>query len=334
MLYSKAEQKKVSCFLCEHRCLISPGKYGVCGVRKNHSGTLKTEVYGDIIAANVDPIEKKPLFHFLPGSLSFSVATIGCNFRCSFCQNWQISQARTNDGSSNQNRSFSPEEIVKAACDSGCRSIAYTYTEPTIFFEFAYDTAVLAQKQNISSVFVTNGYMTPEAIQKIRPYLGAANIDLKSFHNNFYKEICKARLEPVLNSIRLMYDLGIWIEVTTLVVPGQNDSEEELISIARFLADLDKGIPWHISRYHPDYEFDHSPATPVEVLKMAARIGRDAGLEYIYMGNVPGESNTTYCPNCRETLIQRSALSMISNKIKDGHCPFCGNPIAGVFSFS
>ena len=333
MLYKKLEKDRVSCFLCEHRCLISPGKYGICNVRRNHGGTLMTEVYGEIIAANIDPIEKKPLFHYLPGSLSFSVATIGCNFRCSFCQNWQISQANKKNGFSAQIKSYYPEDIIKVASDNKCQSIAYTYTEPTIFFEFAYDTARLAKESKVGNIFVTNGYMTPEAIHKIRPYLDAANIDLKSLQDDFYKDICKARLEPVLNSIRMMNDLGIWIEVTTLVVPGQNDSDEELTSIARFIANVNRDIPWHISRYHPDFEFDHSPATPLDTLKKAVRIGKDAGLHYIYIGNLPGESDTT-CPNCGEILIQRSALSMTSNKIKNGRCPSCGNRTAGIFSLS
>ena len=331
MLWRSLEGGKVDCFLCAHRCQVAAGKFGVCGVRENREGKLVTRVYGEVIAAHIDPIEKKPLYHFLPGTTSFSIATIGCNFRCPFCQNWQISQAGKKDKGFGGGQPLSPEEIVRAARTRGCRSISYTYTEPTIFFEYAYDTSKLAREAGLANVFVTNGYMTAEALRLIQPYLDAANVDLKAFQEETYKKVCGARLGPVLDSIRLMRELGIWVEVTTLVVPGMNDGNEELAAIARFIASVSPEIPWHISRFHPDYKYTQTPATPIERLRKAAALAREAGLKFIYIGNVWGESEVTICPQCGKDLIRRSGFSVEENKIKGGKCSFCGSPIAGVF---
>ncbi|HCS47719.1 MAG TPA: AmmeMemoRadiSam system radical SAM enzyme [Candidatus Aminicenantes bacterium] len=331
MLWRSLEGGKVDCFLCAHRCQVAAGKFGVCGVRENREGKLVTRVYGEVIAAHIDPIEKKPLYHFLPGTTSFSIATIGCNFRCPFCQNWQISQAGKKDKGFGGGQPLSPEEIVWAARTRGCRSISYTYTEPTIFFEYAYDTSKLAREAGLANVFVTNGYMTAEALRLIQPYLDAANVDLKAFQEETYKKVCGARLGPVLDSIRLMRELGIWVEVTTLVVPGMNDGNEELAAIARFIASVSPEIPWHISRFHPDYKYTQTPATPIERLRKAAALAREAGLKFIYIGNVWGESEVTICPQCGKDLIRRSGFSVEENKIKGGKCSSCGSPIAGVF---
>ncbi|MBE0480035.1 MAG: AmmeMemoRadiSam system radical SAM enzyme, partial [Dehalococcoidia bacterium] len=251
MLWEKTDEGKVHCFLCSHHCRIADTRVGVCGVRRNEAGELHTLVYAATISANVDPIEKKPLYHFLPGSTSYSIATIGCNFQCGFCQNWQISQAARQEGGLVSGYEMMPGEVVKEAQRFKCASISYTYTEPTIFFEYAYDTSRLAREAGLRNVFVTNGFMTREALDTIQPYLDAANVDLKSFREDYYKTICKARLKPVLDSITYMKELGIWVEVTTLIVPGSNDSEEELNDIAGFIAALDRDIPWHISRFHP-----------------------------------------------------------------------------------
>jgi len=291
MLYEKLDKDAVHCYLCSHHCRISEGMFGVCGVRKNTKGKLNTLVYAEVIAAHVDPIEKKPLYHFLPGSFSYSIAAIGCNFRCGFCQNWQISQrTKKNDIVVGAGRDLplhmNPEDIVNQAKKNNCASISYTYTEPTIFFEFAYDTAKLAKSEGLKNVFVTNGFMTKEAIGAIRPYLDAANIDLKFFKDESYKKICKARLQPVLDSIKLMHELGVWVEVTTLVIPGVNDSDEEFSAIAKFLALIDKGIPWHVSAFHADYKFTDYPSTPIESLKKARKIGNEAGLKLVHLGNV------------------------------------------------
>ncbi|MFO7911391.1 MAG: AmmeMemoRadiSam system radical SAM enzyme [Desulfotignum sp.] len=334
MLYEKPEDRednRVHCFLCSHHCRISDTKFGVCRVRQNRGGVLYTHVYGETIAMNIDPVEKKPLYHFLPGSRSFSVATKGCNFQCGFCQNWQISQT-SKDGSGLSGTPFPPADIVHRAKKEGCQSIAYTYTEPTIFFEYAYDTAALASQEGIYNVFVTNGYMTPEAIKTIHPYLDGANVDLKSFQDDFYRKTCNGKLQPVLDTIRLMRNLDIWVEVTTLVVPGQNDNPAELKDIAQFIADVDTDIPWHISRFHPDYKVSDGGATPVQTLQKAKSLGRDAGLKYIYVGNVMGEDRDTDCPKCGETLIRREHFA--PNQIRvtdDSTCPGCGEHIAGVF---
>jgi pyruvate formate lyase activating enzyme len=331
MLWSPLEGGKVACALCSHRCVIAPSKAGICAVRENREGKLVTLVYGEVIAAHVDPIEKKPLYHFYPGSKALSIATAGCNFRCAFCQNWEISQAsrRTDGGIGGQ--TLSPQEIVREALAQDCRSISYTYTEPTIFFEYAYDTARLAKEAGLANNFVTNGYMTEEALTTIRPYLDAANVDLKAFQDETYKKVCGARLEPVLDSIRRMRKLGIWVEVTTLVVPGLNDGAEELTGIARFIAGVDPDIPWHISRFHPDFEYTDTPPTPAKTLRLAAEIGKREGLSYIYIGNMPGESEDTHCPTCGRVLIRRQGFFVAENRMTGTTCPFCASPIAGVF---
>lgn len=330
LFWERTEGKKGQCQLCAHQCRIPEAGFGVCGVRQNIDGTLFTHVYGEVIAANIDPVEKKPLYHFLPGSLIYSVATIGCNFKCGFCQNWQISQVRA-DGDSVPGRRLMPAEIVSEARRNRCLSIAYTYTEPTIFFEYAFDTARLAREAGLRNVFVTNGYMTRQALETIGPYLDAANVDLKSFSDDFYRRTCKARLQPVLDTIAAMKALGVWVEVTTLVVPGENDSEEELRRIAGFLARIDVRIPWHISRFHPDYEFQDRAATPVETLLSAREIGRAAGLHNVYLGNVT-EGSDTYCPRCRERVIDRRYMGLKELRLAGGRCPACGADIAGVWS--
>ncbi|MCX7975168.1 MAG: AmmeMemoRadiSam system radical SAM enzyme [Candidatus Aminicenantes bacterium] len=331
MLYRPLNEGWVECYLCAHRCQLAPGKWGICGVRENREGKLFTHVYGEVIAANVDPIEKKPLYHFYPGSKAFSIATIGCNFRCPFCQNWEISQIKKKERPQEFGYPMLPEKVVKEALRHGCRSISYTYTEPTIFFEFAYETAVLARKEGLANNFVTNGFMTPEAVRAIQPYLDGANIDLKAFKEETYKKICKARLAPVLETIKLMRELGIWIEVTTLVVPGLNDSEEELRSIARFLLSVDPEIPWHISRFHPDYEYTSVPPTPLSTLRQAAKIGEEEGLKFIYLGNVWGEGEDTFCPRCHRTIIRRHGFWVDEIALTGSSCRYCGQPIPGRF---
>lgn len=331
LLYEKLDNKLVRCFLCGHQCKIAEGIFGFCGVRQNIGGILYSHVYGRVIAANVDPIEKKPLYHFLPGSTSFSIATIGCNFQCGFCQNWEISQSNVRDGLSSYGRPLSCEEVVKAALENQCQSISYTYTEPTIFFEYALDTARLAKEKSLSNNFVTNGYMSEQAIQMIEPYLDAANIDLKYFSDDSYRKVCRGALKPILKSIELMQELGIWIEITTLVVPGSNDSQEELKDIALFIARLNKNIPWHISRFYPNYKFTDYEPTSQESLKMAEDLARKAGLNYVYVGNVYGWGNNTFCHNCKKLLVKRQGFSVLENNIRQGKCVYCDAAIPGVF---
>ena len=331
MFQEPKEGKKVLCGLCSHRCLIAPGHRGICAVRENRDGTLVSLVYDRIIARNIAPIEKKPLFHFLPGSLSYSVATPGCNFRCKHCQNADISQLPRDRGGMVPGEPASPAELVEAALRRHCASISYTYTEPTIFFELAYDTAKLARKAGLKNVFVTNGYITPEALREISPFLDAANIDLKGFTDDFYKKVCGARLQPVLDSIRLYKELGIWIEITTLVIPGHNDSENELRQIAQFVRSVGVDVPWHVSRFHPTYQLMDQPVTPVKTLERARQIGLDAGLRYVYEGNIPGEGEATLCWSCGKTLMKRYGCSVEENHVKDGKCEYCGAKMDGVW---
>ena len=330
MLYDKSGDGKVKCNLCNHRCIIAPLKRGVCGVREDREGILYSLVYNKAISRNIDPIEKKPVFHLFPGSESFSIATAGCNFKCLHCQNSDISQM-PRDQDLIPGRNLEPKEIVSQALQYNCKSISYTYTEPTIFFEYAYDTAEVAHKEGIKNVFVTNGYMTKEALHTIRPYLDAANVDLKSFSDEFYKEICGAKLNFVLDSIRTLKELGVWIEITTLIIPTLNDGEEELKRIAEFIREVGEEIPWHVSAFHPTYKLLDRPRTSAKMLRRAREIGLGVGLRYVYCGNIPGdEGENTYCYTCKELLIQRYGYQILKNRIKDGLCPDCGTKIDGI----
>jgi pyruvate formate lyase activating enzyme len=333
LLYEKLGDQKVRCALCSHRCVIPVGQRGICNVRENRGGILHTLVYGRLIAQHVDPIEKKPLYHFLPGSLSYSIATVGCNFRCRFCQNADIAQLPTDRGGAIQGDTEDPEAVVAAARRAGCRSISYTYTEPTVFLEFALETARRAHAQGIRNVFVTNGYMTPEALELISPVLDAANVDLKAFTRKYYKDLCGAKLEHVQETLRNMTSRGVFVEVTTLVVPGLNDDADELNALAGFLVDdLGADTPWHISRFHPTYRLTDRPPTPVKTLRRAREIGRAAGLKYVYTGNVPGDAGeNTFCPACGETVIERWGFQVRKLRLKEGRCAKCGETIEGVW---
>ncbi|MFA5516720.1 MAG: AmmeMemoRadiSam system radical SAM enzyme [Desulfuromonadales bacterium] len=330
MFWEKAPAGKVKCSLCRFGCTIPDGRRGLCGVRENRGGTLTTLVYGQAIAEHIDPIEKKPLFHYHPGSQSLSVAAAGCNFRCLHCQNYQISQLSSCQAIPGQ--PLSPAEIVRRAQASGCLSISYTYTEPTIFYEYAFDTAVLAHEHEIGNVFVTNGYIGEAALRHIAPYLDAANVDLKGFSEKFYGEITGATLQGVLDSLRIYKQLGIWLEITTLIIPGHNDSDADLQGIARFIADeLGPEVPWHVTAFHPTYRMLDCPPTPMETLRRARRIGRDAGLQYVYQGNLPGEGGeNTYCPGCGQSVIERSGFRLGAIRLRDGRCIHCATPVAGI----
>ncbi len=330
MFYEQIEDKKVRCFLCMHHCKISDGRRGICGVRENKGGKLYSLVYGRIVSTNIDPIEKKPLFHFYPASRSFSIATVGCNFRCLHCQNYDISQY-PKKGHDIIGEEFTPEQIVGAAERTGCKSISYTYTEPTIFFEFAYDCARLAHERGIKNVFVSNGYTSPEATRTIAPFLDGNNIDLKG-DDEFYKKVCGARLQPVMDTIRLMKSLGVWVEVTTLIIPSHNDSEEILENIIDFIISVDPAIPWHVTQFYPTYKMLDQPRTPIETLRKARELGLRKGLKYVYEGNVPGAGNeNTFCPNCGKLLIERYGFRVGDNRIEDGHCFNCMTEIDGVW---
>ncbi len=339
MLYDPAPKGRVICKLCRHYCNIAPGRWGICGVRKNIDGKLYTFVYEKAIAVHVDPIEKKPLFHVYPGSRSFSIATVGCNFHCDFCQNADISQVpRPREASEDREAphilgDYLPvDHVVQMAKEYGCKTIAYTYTEPTIFFEYAYDIARKATPEGILNVFVTNGYMSAEALEVIKPYLHAANVDLKGFNEEFYRKKIGAKLEEVLDSLKLMKKMNIWVEVTTLVVPGYDDDEDNLRKVARFIKnELGVDTPWHISRFFPHYKMQHVPPTATAILRRAREIGIEEGLRYVYTGNVPGdEGENTYCYNCNTLLIRRFGFQIMSNRIRNSKCPDCGAVIDGI----
>jgi len=287
MLYKKLKDKSVRCLACAHYCQIAPDGFGICGTRQNQNGKLVSRVYGHVAAIHVDPIEKKPLYHFMPGSEILSIGTLGCNFRCPWCQNWDISQAtKQRNKPKNWGQKISPEEIVELAKKYKTPAVAYTYNEPAIFIEFAHDTAKLAHRIGLKNIFVTNGFLSKESFEYIKPYLDAANVDLKSMDDKFYQKFCGARLQPVLDIIRRFHDAKIHIEITTLIIPGVNDSDANLRKISKFIADLSPEIPWHISRFFPAYKMADTPPTPLKSLDRAAAIGQQAGLEHIYIGNI------------------------------------------------
>ncbi len=331
-LYKHLKKKAVQCNLCHHHCVIADGKRGICNVRENRDGILKTLVYGKVIASHVDPIEKKPLYHVMPGSRSYSIATVGCNFKCHFCQNADIAQMPADRSGLVLGENFTPMEIVSQALETDCQSIAYTYTEPTIFFEYALETARLAHSKGLKNIFVTNGYMTSQAIEMASGLIDAANVDLKAFSDRFYKKYCSARLDPVLETLKHMKTAGIWIEVTTLVIPGLNDDKHEIASLAKFIANsLGRETPWHISRFHPAYRLLDTPLTPVESLTAAFEIGKNAGLKYVYIGNVTTKNGSdTFCSNCGTIVIDRKGYKVRCNMTRDGRCPVCNEKIQGI----
>ncbi|MGO9611422.1 MAG: AmmeMemoRadiSam system radical SAM enzyme [Dissulfurispiraceae bacterium] len=329
LLYEKTGDEKVRCYLCAHHCIIAAGNRGICGVRENIGGTLYSLVYGKVIAHHVDPIEKKPLFHFQPGSRSYSIATVGCNFKCMHCQNFEISQY-PKQRHDIPGQEMTPEQVVSEAEKSGCQSISYTYTEPTIFMEFAYDCARLARQRGLKNVFVSNGFSTPEATRLIAPYLDGNNIDLKG-DDDFYKKVVGARLQPVIDTIKLMKELGVWVEVTTLIIPGYNDSEDFLTWVAEFIKSVDISMPWHVTQFYPTFKLTDAPRTPVGTLVKARQIGLKAGLKYVYEGNAHGQGGeSTYCPSCGELLIERYGFFLTSVKMTASRCPNCGSAVEGI----
>lgn len=330
MLWSALDNGSVECRLCSHFCVLRDGQRGVCKVRINEKGRLYSQTYGKLIAESVDPVEKKPFFHFLPGSLAYSVASAGCNFSCSFCQNYQISQLSPKTEVF-PGRTTTPAKVVDSAVSAGCSSISYTYTEPTVFFEFAFETSKIAAERGIKNNFVTNGYMSTEALNLISPYLDAANVDLKG-DDVFYRKLCGARQKPVIENIRLMKELGIWVEVTTLLIPEYNDSKTQIKELAKIIRGIDPSIPWHISRFFPVYKMSAHYPTPPEKVSEARKIGFEEGLRYVYTGNMLGdEGENTYCYSCNTPVVKRCGYEITENMIKDGRCGVCGAPIDGVF---
>ncbi|HXF92637.1 MAG TPA: AmmeMemoRadiSam system radical SAM enzyme [Nitrospiraceae bacterium] len=371
LYYESLPDGRVRCTLCPHECKIAPGHRGACGVRLNRRGKLFTLVGARIVSAELDPIEKKPLFHFLPGSRAYSISTVGCNFRCRFCQNWEISQwSKTGGGIDREEeeshgpepdelerqrvvghppgvfcprqdapandwvpgRPVTPSDLVKEAQRCGAASLAYTYTEPTIFYELALATARAASAAGLGNVFVTNGFIALEPLREVAAYLNAANIDLKSFRDSFYRKICGGRLQPVLAAIQEYKKLGVWIELTTLLIPGLNDGAGELREMAAFIRTaLGEDVPWHLSRFYPASKMDDRSLTPVSTLRRARDIGREAGLRYVYLGNVPEEEGAadTACPWCGAVVIRRQRFAVVENALQAGRCPRCTQVLAG-----
>ena len=335
-LYETLSDHAVKCLACNHYCTIAPGHTGVCGVRENRDGQLFSLVYDRVVAADVDPIEKKPIFHFKPGSLSYSIAAPGCNFNCRFCQNADISQVRDRGADPFTGRlageAMTPEAIVAKAVEQGCQSISYTYTEPTVFFELVLDTAMLAKDAGLANIIVTNGFMSPKLLQASAAVLDAANVDLKSFSDGFYTRYCNGRLEPVKQTLKTMVDLGIMVEVTTLVIPGLNDDPNELGQMASFIAgELGPSTPWHLSRFHPAFKLNQIEPTPVETLEKVCDIAVSAGLVNVYTGNVPGARENTCCPACGQTVVKRSGYSVENLLTQTNKCPGCGSSVFGIY---
>jgi pyruvate formate lyase activating enzyme len=331
-LSSPGESGKTVCNVCEHRCALRDGRRGLCGVRLAVDGRIVSLVYGRVVAEHVDPIEKKPLFHVLPGSASYSISTLGCNFRCRNCQNASISQISPSQDVQGSGVFRSPRAIVDAAAGSGCATISYTYVEPTVFFEFAYDCCLEAKARGLGNVFVSNGFMTERVRDELVSLLTAINIDLKSFSDSFYRKNCNGRLAPVLRNIEAFKAAGVWVEVTTLVIPGKNDSVEELTEIARFLAGLDPDIPWHVTGFYPAYRMSAVEPTGPALLERARKIGLECGLHHVYTGNRPGSGGEdSYCPSCGAAVIRRRGFAILSNDLVAGNCASCGSPVKGVW---
>lgn len=321
----------VQCLACAHQCTVAEGRCGICGVRCNAQGELQSTVYGYPVSLGMDPVEKKPLYHFLPGSLAFSLGTFGCNFRCSFCQNFEISQIRDRSHEHQEKGSFlAAESIVRLAVENGARSVACTYNEPTVWAEYALDIASHAREAGLKTIFVSNGFYSREFLDAALPIVDAYNIDLKSFSDDFYRHICGGRLQPVLEAIQTIHAAGAWQEITSLIIPGVNDGEEELHAMAHFVASVDPTVPWHVSRFFPMYRMADVPMTPATTIERAVRIGHEEGLLYVYPGNLvsPRTSDDTVCPTCRTTVIKRHGYDVCAPT--GLRCPSCGRRLEGV----
>ena len=322
---------RVQCLLCPHTCELEEGERGSCRVRMNLDGELVSLVYGRPVAVHVDPVEKKPVYHYLPGTRTFSIATAGCNLGCEFCQNWEISQAAPEDVPPYR---MEPEEVVSRAGEAGCSSIAYTYTEPIVFYEYVEDTSALAREEGLGNIMVTAGYINEGPLRELAPLIDAANVDLKSVRDGYYRSVCHGTVGPVLNTLEVLAEMGVWLEVTNLVVPGLNDSEDDLADLCGWIADhLGPNVPLHFSRFFPTYRMADRPPTPLETLERAGEIAAEAGLRYSYVGNVvTREGDDTFCPECGRAAVRREGFRVADMKVEDGRCAYCGAEIAGVWS--
>ncbi len=330
MYYKQLEDLRVECLLCPRNCKIADKERGYCGVRENRDGKYYTLVHSRACTMHVDPIEKKPLFHYLPGTNGYSIATAGCNIECKFCQNWQISQFRPEQVESVK---LTPEDVVKNAKENGCPTIAYTYSEPVVFYEYMYDTAKMGKENGIGSVMVSNGYIKEEPLKELCKHLSAVKIDFKAFTEKFYKETCSGELKPVLDTLVTLKKIGIWFEIVVLIIPTLNDTDKELKEMCGWIKEnLGPDVPIHFTRYHPTYKIKNIPPTPVATLEKARKIAMDAGLNYPYIGNVPGhEGESTFCPHCHKIAIKRVGFTILQNSVKNGKCGDCQHPIPGVW---
>ncbi|MCX6706952.1 MAG: AmmeMemoRadiSam system radical SAM enzyme [Candidatus Woesearchaeota archaeon] len=326
----KEKEQIIQCHLCPHNCMIAEGNVGICRVRQNIKGRLYSLVYGRPVSTHIDPIEKKPLFHFLPGTNTYSFGIVGCNLKCEHCQNWEISQALPKDFPVPE---VKPEDIVKQAKAAGCPSISYTYTEPTIFYEYALDIASIAREEELKNVMITNGYMNEKPVHEIYRLIDAANVDLKGFNEEFYQKVCGAKLEHVLAALKTMKKAGTWIELTNLIIPGKNDDMEEIKDMCEWIvAELGDTTPLHFSRFFPMYKMKNIPSTPEQTLVKAKEVAQKAGLKFVYVGNIVTEKGeNTYCPKCRKLLVARSGFGIVSNNIRDSRCAYCKEKIEGVW---
>ena len=322
--------KTVQCELCPNNCILDLNQTSRCRARINRDGKLYSLVYGKPCAVHVDPIEKKPFFHFLPGTTAFSIATAGCVLSCKFCQNWQISQAKPEE---TDTYDMPPEKVVSNAAAYKCKSIAYTYTEPTAFYEYMYDTAVIARNRKVRNTVHSCGYINEKPLRKLSKYLDAADIDLKAFTEDFYERICNGSLKPVLRSLVVLKEEGVWLEITNLVIPTLNDDMKKINEMSRWIVkNLGPEVPIHFSRFVPHYKLTNLPPTPLETLSEARKTAMDAGLKFVYIGNIRHEGENTFCPKCGKLLIERQAYTVVQNNISNGKCKFCNTAVPGVWS--
>ncbi len=330
LFYKKLKNNLVQCELCPHKCVIKDNGRGICKVRENKRGALYTLVYGKPCSANAESIQKKPLFHFLPGTYTYSIATVGCNLKCLHCQNWNISQVKPEDTPS---LDMPPKEVVKDAIETGCKSIAYTFTEPLIFYEYVLDTAKIAKRHKLKNVLVTNGYINKEPLKKLIPYIDAANVDLKSIKDEFYKKICAASLQPVLDSLKILHKSKVWIEITNLIIPTLNDSQQDIKKLVLWIKNnLGLNVPLHFTAFYPTYKLINLPNTPAKTLELAYNIAKSSKLNYVYLGNIYSEGKeNTYCHNCKRLLIERHGFNVLQNNIINNKCKFCKETIPGKF---
>ncbi len=331
--WQKVRDNVVQCLLCPRKCILDVGQRGVCTVRINKDGKLYTLGYGNPVAVHIDPIEKKPFFHVTPGEPTFSLAVAGCNMRCLFCQNWQISQSKPDE---TLNYDLPPEEVVNKAIENNCKFIVYTYTEPTVFYEYMLDIAKLAKEKGLKNAMHTCGYINPEPLKELLKYMDAVNVDLKGFTEEFYAKMgLLAELKPVLETIKIVKQEGVWLEITNLLIPGANDDPEKIKEMCVWIKEnIGDDVPIHFSRFMPAYKLKNLPPTPIKKLEEAYAIAKDVGLKYVYIGNVPGNpAESTYCPNCGKVIIGRVGYQISENNIKNGKCKFCGYRIAGKWTF-